>query len=48
MLSPPEEGERCEIEMQAESVWTDRAEGVRRSVYLELLMIDPAGSADGA
>jgi hypothetical protein len=48
VLSPPEEGERCEIEMQAESVWTDRAEGIRRSVYLELLMIDPAGSADGA
>ena len=48
VLSPPEEGERCEIEMQAEAVWTDRAEGIRRSVYLELLMIDPAGATDGA
>ena len=48
VLDPPEEGERCEVDMQAESLWIDRVDGTRRSAYLELLMIDPAGATAGA
>ena len=41
-LDPPDEGHLCEIELEPESVWTDRGDGSRRSLRLEGLTLSPA------